>query len=211
MIEDDSYFALLLAQYLKRYNIEITNYEDPYLGLSVDLNQYVLLLLDLTLPGMDGLDVCKEVLQKYQLPIIISSARSDTEDKIKGLRLGVDDYLPKPYDPEEMYLRIISVLKRYNNINKQDSEDKIFLDEKKESIILNKEKLNLTPAEYSILRLLILNLGVTVSKGDILYDKNGSVLGSDGSLSVILNRLRKKLKGNASIKTIRGIGYKLII
>jgi len=211
MIEDDSYFASLLAQYLEKYNIEITNYEDPYLGLSVAIDQYALLLLDLTLPGMDGLDVCKEVLKKYQLPIIISSARNDSEDKIKGLRLGVDDYLPKPYDPEEMYLRIISVLKRYNNIDEKDSDDKVSLDEEKEIIMINGEKLNLTPAEYSILRLLILNLGTTVSKGDILYNKNGSVLGSNGSLSVILNRLRKKLRGNASIKTIRGIGYKLII
>ena len=106
MIEDDTEFAEILSEYLAQYNIKVTNYEDPYLGLSAGVKKYDLLILDLTLPGMDGLEVCKEVVQKYDIPIIISSARSDVSDRVIGLQIGADDYLPKPYDPKEMYARI---------------------------------------------------------------------------------------------------------
>ncbi len=108
MIEDDTEFAELLSEYLAQYDIKITNFEDPYLGLSAGVKKYDLLILDLTLPGMDGLEVCQEVVEKYDIPIIISSARSDINDKVEGFALGADDYLPKPYDPKEMYARITS-------------------------------------------------------------------------------------------------------
>ena len=101
MIEDDPEFAQILSEYLDSFNIKVTNFEDPYLGLSAGIKNYDLLILDLTLPGIDGLEVCKEIRQKYDIPIIISSARSDISDKVVGLQLGADDYLPKPYDPKE--------------------------------------------------------------------------------------------------------------
>jgi len=88
MIEDDAQYASLLSNFLERYNIKVTNYEDPYLGLSAGVQKYDLLILDLTLPGMDGLEVCKEIVKKYDIPIIISSARSDLSDKVTGLQLG---------------------------------------------------------------------------------------------------------------------------
>ena len=113
MIEDDAEYAELLSNFLAKYNLAVTNYQDPYLGLSAGIEKYDLLILDLTLPGMDGLEVCKEVVSKYDIPIIISSARSDLTDKVIGLQLGADDYLPKPYDPQEMYARIMSLLRRY--------------------------------------------------------------------------------------------------
>jgi len=112
MIEDDPEFSLFLGEYLEKYNIEITNFQDPYLGLSSGVHNYDLLILDLTLPGMDGLEVCSEVVKKYDIPIIISSARSDLTDKIMGLQMGADYYLPKPYDPKEMYAVIQSLLRR---------------------------------------------------------------------------------------------------
>ncbi|MBF0917809.1 MAG: response regulator, partial [Campylobacter sp.] len=96
MIEDDPEFAQILSEYLDSFNIKVTNFEDPYLGLSAGIKNYDLLILDLTLPGIDGLEVCKEIRQKYDIPIIISSARSDISDKVVGLQLGADDYLPKP-------------------------------------------------------------------------------------------------------------------
>lgn len=122
MIEDDAEFASLLTHYLAKYNLKVTNYQDPYLGLSAGVEKFDLLILDLTLPGMDGLEVCKEVVSKYDIPIIISSARSDLSDKVIGLQLGADDYLPKPYDPQEMYARIISLLRRYKKINETEDE-----------------------------------------------------------------------------------------
>jgi len=213
MIEDDVQFASLLTDYLARYSLKVTNYQDPFLGLSSGIEKYDLLILDLTLPGMDGLEVCREVVAKYDIPIIISSARSDLSDKVIGLQIGADDYLPKPYDPQEMYARIISLLRRYKKI--QDSEvpstsSSILLDENSDTVTVEGNVLDLTPAEYVVMRLLIKNIGSTVSKEQILYDSDVFEYGSDSSLSVILSRLRKKLGETVSIKTVRGVGYKLL-
>jgi len=211
MIEDDVQFASLLTDYLARYNLEVTNFTDPFLGLSAGVEKYDLLILDLTLPGMDGLEVCREIVAKYDIPVIISSARSDLSDKVIGLQIGADDYLPKPYDPQEMYARIISLLRRYKKIQETDTTSShITLDETKECINYQGEILDLTPAEYVIMRLLIKNIGSTVSKEQILYDSDIFEYGSDGSLSVIVSRLRKKLGEDISIKTVRGVGYKLL-
>ncbi len=211
MIEDDPQFASLLSDYLARYNLEVTNYQDPYLGLSAGVEKYDLLILDLTLPGMDGLEVCREVVEKYDIPIIISSARSDLTDKVIGLQIGADDYLPKPYDPQEMYARIISLLRRYKKINQDPkSSSTLELNEKSELIRLNGKNMDLTPAEYSTLKLLIKNKGSTVSKEQILYDSEIFEYGSDNSLSVIISRLRKKIGDSATIKSVRGVGYKLL-
>lgn len=211
MIEDDEEFATLLTDYLKRSNLEVTNYTDPYLGLSAGIEKYDLLILDLTLPLMDGLDVCKEVSQKYDIPIIISSARSDLSDKVLGLQIGADDYLPKPYEPQEMYARILSLLRRYNKIKapSNDPVDTLVLDETKASVSLKDEVLDLTPAEYIVLKLFIKNRGSTISKEQILYDSDIFKNSNDSSLSVIISRLRKKLGSEISIKSIRGIGYRL--
>ena len=211
MIEDDEEFATLLTDYLKRSNLEVTNYTDPYLGLSAGIEKYDLLILDLTLPLMDGLDVCKEVSQKYDIPIIISSARSDLSDKVLGLQIGADDYLPKPYEPQEMYARILSLLRRYNKIKapSNDPVDTLVLDETKASVSLKDEVLDLTPAEYIVLKLFIKNRGSTISKEQILYDSDIFKNSNDSSLSVIISRLRKKLGSEISIKSIRGVGYRL--
>ena len=211
MIEDDTGYASLLTAYLKQYNIEVTNYEDPYLGLSAGIEKYDLLILDLTLPGMDGLEVCKEVVSKYDIPIIISSARSDLSDKVIGLQLGADDYLPKPYDPQEMYARIISLLRRYKkNHIQEEPKHRLMLDAPKETISLDGVPLDLTAAEFVVLKLLIEHRGSTVSKEQILYDSEVFQQGSDGSLAVILNRLRKKLGEEIELKTVRGVGYRLL-
>ncbi len=212
MIEDDAEFASLLTHYLAKYNLKVTNYQDPYLGLSAGVEKFDLLILDLTLPGMDGLEVCKEVVSKYDIPIIISSARSDLSDKVIGLQLGADDYLPKPYDPQEMYARIISLLRRYKKINEIEDEPTypLMLDAQKEEITLDGQELDLTPAEFVVLKLLIEQRGSTVSKEQIFYDSEVFQFGTDGSLSVIMNRLRKKVGEGVHIKTVRGVGYKLL-
>jgi two-component system OmpR family response regulator len=212
MIEDDAEYAELLSNFLAKYNLTVTNYEDPYLGLSSGIEKYDLLILDLTLPGMDGLEVCKEVVSKYDIPIIISSARSDLTDKVIGLQLGADDYLPKPYDPQEMYARIMSLLRRYKKI--QDNVDStthaLVLDSNEEDVLLHGERIDLTPAEFVLIKLLIKNRNMTVSKEQILYESQVLESSSDGSLAVILNRLRKKLGSEVNIKTVRGVGYRLL-
>jgi two-component system OmpR family response regulator len=220
MIEDDSELALLLKEYLHKFNIELTNYEDPFMGLaSINAKKFDLVILDLTLPGLDGLEVCKDLLSKHKIPIIISSARSDISDKVIALELGADDYLPKPYDPRELEVRIKTVLRRYssNNILNIDvKQEEIFLiNEEKKEITKNKEYLKLTQAEYEVMALLCTRKGFIVSRYDIL--ENCYILNSDensGSIAVIINRIRHKIESNPKkpkhLITIRGMGYKLI-
>ncbi len=123
MIEDDLELAEVLSLYLKQFNIEVVNFEEPFLALSsLKLQKFDLLILDLTLPGMDGLDVCKRVVDEFNIPIIISSARSDISDKVTALKLGADDYLPKPYDPRELEVRIRTIYEDLINPMKKKSQ-----------------------------------------------------------------------------------------
>ena len=218
MIEDDSELAEILCNFLKRYNISVTNYEDPYLGISaLSLKKYDLLILDLSLPGMDGLEICKEVRSKSDIPIIISSARSDLEDKIVGLELGADDYLPKPYEPKELYARIMSVLRRYkksNSPNEETSPSVLVLKEESHTILFQGTPLTLTPAEYDVLSHLIKKNNCVVSRTELL----NSALSLDEenesrSLDVLISRIRTKLGESSKdphfIHSVRGIGYRL--
>lgn len=217
MIEDDLELAFVLSSYLKQFNIEVTNYEEPFLALSaLKINKYDLIILDLTLPGMDGLDVCKKIVEEFDIPIIISSARSDITDKVTALKLGADDYLPKPYDPRELEVRIKTILRRFNNSKiEEDKSEKIFiLDEEKKEITKNKKYIKLTAGEYEVLSLLLKREGFIVSRDDIF--ENSDILNQDyessGSLAVIINRIRHKIEENSRtpqyLQTIRGMGYK---
>lgn len=219
MLEDDLELADVLTQYLKQYNIEVTNYEEPFLALSsLRLNKYDLIILDLTLPGMDGLDVCKLIVKDYDIPIIISSARSDITDKVTALQLGADDYLPKPYDPRELEVRIKTILRRFNHNGIEsikEEKTKLFnLDLEKKEITKNGHFIKLTAAEYEVLSLMIKRESFVISREDIF--ENSDLLNSDyensGSLAVIINRIRAKIEDNPKepkyLHTIRGMGYK---
>lgn len=213
MIEDDPEFSLFLGEYLERYNIKITNYEDPFLGLSSNIPSYDLLILDLTLPGMDGLEVCKKIANNYDIPIIISSARSDVSDKIMGLQIGADYYLPKPYDPKEMYAVIQSLLRRKKNSNKIQEHSDFTFDSNSCSISFKNEQLVLTQAEYEVLICLLENKNAIISREQIV-DKCESLSDSySKSLDVIIGRLRSKLNDNSKnakyLHSIRGLGYKI--
>lgn len=220
MIEDDTELAGVLIQYLAKFNIEVTNFEDPYLALcDISLNYYDLIILDLTLPGMDGLEVCKKLLSKHNTPIIISSARSDITDKVIALELGADDYLPKPYDPRELEVRIKTILRRCSKeleLLKPESKQEVFiLNEDKQEIAQNGKYIKFTPAEYEIMSLMCKRKGFVVSRSDILQEC--SFLNPDeesGSLAVIINRIRTKIEQESKnpkfLLTIRGSGYKLV-
>ncbi|MDA3086583.1 response regulator transcription factor [Campylobacter sp. CN_NA2] len=218
MIEDDSEFATLLSEYLSKFNIKVTNYEDPYLGLSAGIKNFDLLILDLTLPSIDGLEVCKEIREKYDIPIIISSARSDVSDRVVGLQIGADDYMPKPYDPKEMHARIMSLIRRYRKTNAEKEEvvaDSVFrIDEKRHEIYFEDEALTLTPAEYEILEYLIKQHSFSVSREQLVYNCKSLKDKDSKSLDVIIGRLRTKIgdssKNPKYIFSVRGIGYKLI-
>ena len=217
MIEDDPEFAELLSEYLSQYDIKVTNFEDPYLGLSAGVKKYDLLILDLTLPGMDGLEVCEEMVAKYDIPIIISSARSDIKDKVDALALGADDYLPKPYDPKEMYARITSLLRRYNKsatTTSIDLESDFY--QKGDTLYFKNIALSLTPAEFEVLSLLVKHQGATQSREQIINTAGTMSIDSQGkSLDVIISKIRTKLgehnpDDSKRIQAVRGVGYKLV-
>ena len=214
MVEDDVELAEMLTQYLKKFDIEVTNYEDPFLALSgLKIHKYDLIILDLTLPGMDGLDVCAEIEKKFDIPVIISSARSDLSDKVKALDLGADDYLPKPYDPRELEARIHSVLRRYEakSQEKQESKSDFKCDVSSMAISYKGRNIDLTNAEFGILSYMISKQGLVVSREDLIHNVNAiNEDSSNKSIDVMVGRIRNKLGDKSLIESVRGVGYKLL-
>jgi two-component system, OmpR family, response regulator len=213
MVEDDPDITHLLVNYLKNYGIALNAVSTPSAGLNlVDSDHFDLIILDLTLPQIDGLELCKLIRQKTDIPIIISSARGDVNDKIMALEYGADDYLPKPYEPRELIARIKSVLRRYRpNIEKKN---KMFiLNEHEQTILFNGESLSLTRAEYEILSLFILHSNQTLSR-DFLSNNSEAISweSSVRTIDVIISRLRQKIEKDPKtprfIHSIRGSGYR---
>ena len=220
MIEDDLELAQIITDYLKSFDIDVTTTDSPYNGLSMlDLNKdYELIILDLTLPEIDGLELIPKIREKSNIPIIISSARDDILDKVMGLERGADDYLPKPYNPRELQARIKTILKRVDSKsnNNKSQENQIFeLKESDMQIVFKNIPLNLTLAEYDILKLLIQRNHGVVSREDFIYTSDN--IEDDSSLKnidVIISRIRTKLSNiddsKQYIRSVRGIGYQLI-
>lgn len=219
MIEDDLELAEVLSEYLKQQDINVTNYDEPYTGMSaLNTKHFDLLLLDLNLPNLDGLEVCKRVAKQKNIPIIISSARSDISDKVKALDNGADDFIPKPYDPKELVARIQSLLRRYSQkVAQEKTKDKssIFrIDKDSREVFFKERKLELTRAEYEILTLLISKKGHVFSREAIAIESESiNPESSNKSIDVIIGRLRSKIEENPKspqyIISVRGVGYKL--
>lgn len=217
MIEDDEELAGLIIKFLKKRDIVVENVTEPYEGIEkLKEGEYRLLILDLTLPHIDGLDVVNKIREFSTIPIIISSARDDIEDKVIGLDRGADDYLPKPYDPKELEARIKSLLRREEK-SKEESIEEIFeVNEDAMQISFRGVPLTLTPAEYDILARLIKHKNRVVSRLDFIYESEFiSDDASEKNIDVMVSRLRSKLSQidpNANyIKSARGIGYTLTI
>jgi two-component system OmpR family response regulator len=198
--------------------MEVIGAEDPYIGLSLlSQHEFDLVILDLTLPGMDGLEVVEKIREFSDIPIIISSARDDITDKVIGLEKGADDYMPKPYDPRELVTRIKTILRRVNSSTKDTTkkDDEIFkVDLKAHTIYFKDHLLELTAAEFDILALLIQHKNASLSREQLLYESEH--IDDDSSIKnidVIISRIRQKIAkfdpDHAYIKPIRGVGYLL--
>lgn len=216
MVEDDAELAQLLTDFLANFSMEVTNYVTPKAFLEgLKTHAFDLAIIDLTLPQMDGLEVCKSVRNASSLPFIISSARSDISDKLIGLERGADDYLPKPYDPRELVARIQTILRRHKHPLFVAESSRLELDEKKMTVYLDSKTLDLTVAEFEILKLLITTKGSVLTRDYIA--ENVSVMrweSGERSIDVVISRIRKKLGDNPKspefIKSVKGAGYKFI-
>ena len=225
IVDDDENIAELISLYMTKECFETKIAYDgesalqEISGFSPDL-----ILLDLMLPGIDGYQVCREVRQKSQTPIIMLSAKGEVFDKVLGLELGADDYITKPFLPLELVARIKSQLrryKRYNSVHPKEDEKDILghlgleMNIKKHTCSLNGKMLVLTPTEFAILRILLENRGCVISAEELFHriwaDEYYSK--SNNTIPVHVRRLREKLNDTLNkpkyIKTIWGVGYKI--
>lgn len=213
LIEDDLEFAELIVSFLAKKSIKTEVFDDPFKALVVNLKKYDLVLLDIGLPGIDGLEICKEFRYKSKIPIIISSARGSVSDKVLGLQIGADDYLPKPYNPNELHARILSLLRRVKDMEVGDMTKEDFeIDTKSRDVLFKEEPLDLTEAEYQVCKELIKSKGNVVSKEQLLYNSSAITSNDGKSLEVIISKIRKKIEKYSKEKYIialRGRGYRL--
>jgi len=215
MIEDDVELAQLLKTRLSKDEINVTIASTPLEGLSLFQAQtFDLLVLDLSLPQMDGMEICRLIRQESTIPIIISSARSDIQDKMMGFSRGADDYLPKPYDPQELIFRIDAIMRRIHpSMPKKLTPFEI--DEARHEISKNSSLLRLTQAEYDIVAYMIKKDRYVISREELLLNI-GSIRyeSSLKSIDVIMGRIRQKIgddtKNPRYIVSVRGVGYKFV-
>ena len=180
-----------------------------------------LVLLDIMMPGMDGITATAKIREFSNVPIILLTAKSETEDKVLGLNVGADDYITKPFVPVEVLARVRSQLRRYSLLGSRAAEDagvitigSISLDDKTKTVTVDGDAVSLTPTEYAILHLLMKNPGTVYSTKN-LYETvwQEAALGSEGAVAVHIRHLREKVEINPSepryIKVVWGQGYKM--
>ena len=187
----------------------------------VKQQQIHLILMDIMMPGMDGITATAKIRELSNAPIILLTAKSETEDKVLGLNVGADDYITKPFVPVEVLARVRSQLRRYARLGSCPQEDEktltlggITLDDRTKSVLVEGEDASLTPTEYAILRLLMANPGKVYST-KALYEAvwQEAALGSEGAVAVHIRHLREKIEINPSepryLKVVWGQGYKM--
>lgn len=218
IIDDDKKLNHLLSDYFSKFGFKVTTVTHPDEGLKILKRELPdIIILDIMLPKMDGFEVCKEIRKEYSVPIIMLTARGEVTDRIVGLELGADDYLPKPFEPRELVARIQSVLRRGSEDLKSGiiKFGRLVVDIEKHSVLLDGENVDLTTMEFEILSLFIRNPGKVFTR-DHLMDRIRGIEWEafDRSIDVLISRLRQKLnehpKKPSFIKTIWGTGYKFI-
>ena len=216
LIEDDVQMAELLMRFLREHEMAVAHVTRPSQAMAMlAVETFDLIVLDLSLPEMDGLMLCRKIRDVSDVHIIISSARSDLDDKLTGLENGADDYLPKPYDPRELLARIKTVLRRQGKMTDEEvSLSRFRVDEASTQIYFDANALTLTLAEYEILKLLIKKANRTISRADIANSIDSHRFDSGvESINILIGRIRKKIDPNnydAFIQTVRGIGYRFV-
>ncbi len=221
VIDDDIKLCALLTSYLSQYNFDVSIANAPSEGLSFLKNKHIdLIILDVMLPEMNGFETLKAIRKLYSIPVIMLTARGETMDRIVGLELGADDYLPKPFEPRELLARTQTVLRRYpsfskNKLTKKLKSGELEINEQSKSSVLDQQVLDLTTMEFEILLVLMQNPTRVISRDDIMDEIRGIDWNAFiRSIDVAVSRLRTKLRDDAKhpkyIKTIWGRGYQFI-
>ena len=215
LVEDEKNLQELLKNYLEKENYEVFTFssgEDAIDFIESNYNNINLYILDIMLEGvLTGFDIIKKIREKDDnVPVIFSSARDESIDKIMGLELGSDDYIAKPYSPKELVLRVNNLIKRiykndFKKINYKDYE----IDLEKRIVKLNNDIIDLTTLEFDLLIYFIKNKGKSLTREDILNNVwNEDYFGSDRVVDDLIRRIRKKME--LDINTIYGYGYRLV-
>ncbi|WP_394192611.1 response regulator [Pseudoalteromonas atlantica] len=222
MIDDDIGLCELLSEYLCAQGYEIECVHDGELGLHTALkHEYALILLDVMLPKLDGFDVLKQLRQTKLTPVIMLTAKGEDFDRIFGLELGADDYIPKPFNHRELLARVKAITRRIEHItslsNTQANKlnvNSITINLAAREAYIDESLLSLTGTEYEVLALLVKNAGDVVSKEQISEKVLGRRLAAfDRSIDMHVSNIRKKIAEHNSaerIKTMRGTGYVFI-
>ena len=214
IIDDDPEILKLLDQYLTKNGFEVEAFTDGESFLKKDVNKFSLIVLDIGLPGIDGLEVCKRVRQNSNIPIIMLTAASDYLDRILGLELGSDDYMGKPFNPRELLARIKALLRR-SEIKEEDVDNNIVMNYAARSAFIGGEELELTGTEFDLLCVFHKQIGTVLSRdeiGELLHGRKVDPL--DRSIDTIVSRLRHKLSSHFDgeiIQSVRGKGYVLLL
>lgn len=219
LVDDDPMSAKLLKFLLTDEGYEVTTAQSAAEALrSLDTNDYELILLDILMPGMDGLALCRQIRTTSQTPIIFITSRGAVTDKVIGLRAGGDDYISKPFDPNEVLARIWAVLRRNGQFAYSESRLKtpdLTLDpvDNKVTLASNGKTIRLTPIEARLLRCLVSNPGRSMTRDTLVVKVWGyDYEGESNQLDVYMKRLRGKIEEDPSnpqlLLTLRGVGYK---
>ena len=218
LIDDDERLAELLGCFFERYSIELESALRPSQAIAkLDLTEksaerFDLIILDVMLPEMDGFEVCRHIRKSSNIPIIMLTARGEVMDRIVGLEIGADDYLPKPFEPRELLARINTVLKRahyvVDKIGSLIQFEGLQIDPNLRQVQLSGQELQLSSGEYALLLLFAENPGKIFSRDEIMNHLRGTESEIySRAIDILVSRLRQKLKPRNYIKTVRGRGY----
>ena len=216
LIDDDQKLGDLLKNYLKTFDIDLSVVNDPREGITTinDLDPD-LLILDVMMPHINGFDLCKKIREESNKPIIILSARGESDNKVKGIDLGADDYLSKPFEARELVARIHGLLRRLQKDSDKNPDQIFKVDQQRLEVSLNGAILDLTTKEFELMDLFIKSPGVIFSRDEIIKE----IKGIDAhlfsrSIDILISRLRHKIEDDPKdpqlIKTIWGKGYMFV-
>lgn len=215
IVEDDNEINMLIAEVLSRRGYSVQQaYSGTEAVLLISQREFSMIILDLMLPGLTGEEVIKKLREKSNVPVIVLSAKSESADKISLLKLGADDYMTKPFDPDELTARVEANLRRAKMPGtqeiKQYSYKSVMLDSESRIVSLEGKPVSLTAREFDILALFMQNPNKVFTKANIYQSVwQDEFFGDDNTINVHISNLRSKLKDKDMIETVWGIGFKL--